>query len=222
MIRQRKRSGPIDIPSKANSVRGSSGKIRDIGNSDCDSQRLTQDHRSMIADNVAVRFRYTKWKLVGFLLFSAAMAVNAALILSGVIEGPASGSFKAFILWLGLPLFVGLAVYNLLHLFRSGDVVTISPAGIRDIRIGAETMPWSDIRKLSIMEVEGHRFLMIVMDPRFERTFAVTRVARLKVAGRKGYGPDGHSIHMQGLNGSFDDLLAAVDRFAPALIRPVM
>jgi hypothetical protein len=139
----------------------------------------------------------------GYVVF----ALLSAGLVSGYFGGGRAGDWLAG--WAGLivfPLFGALALYRLTRL---GAIVTVGPRGVRDRRVSPNWMPWAAMGGISVY---GTRALALHLDPAFEATMSLTRLARSgyyqtdPAQGRRGY-----VISASGLNGSFAALKTAVE-----------
>lgn len=109
-------------------------------------------------------------------------------------------------------LFFGLCtVLWLQQAFVSGPIVTISPAGLRDIRVAREVIPWRTITQLSIWSAQGQRFVVVALAPGDERRLTLTRMARWTRGANRRLGADGLIISPHGLRTDLDSLFATLD-----------
>jgi hypothetical protein len=99
---------------------------------------------------------------------------------------------------------------------HGGVVLTISPQGIRDLRIAPETIPWSAVRKVSSWEHSGQRVLVLDVDPAVERTLHLSMIAKWSRGANRKLGADGLCVTAHGLTISYDQLWALVSRYAAA------
>jgi len=177
----------------------------------------------MITQQEAVTFRYSRGKLVGLLAMSIAVTILFALFAFGIFEIPESSRRVGTILRevlpviipLGLVIMGAVSVYYFARLFHAGDVIVVNKEGIKDSRIGPGILPWSKLVRVSLTQIALYKFCQVVPDSEFERGFTLTRMTKLKKALNFGHGPEGHTIQMQGLTGTIDDLWAVVNRFCP-------
>ena len=65
------------------------------------------------------------------------------------------------------------------------------------------------------MRVHQLDFLMLELDPMFEETWRLNSFSSKIKKARAAFGLKQHSITMANMDGSFDDLMAAIQRFAP-------
>jgi hypothetical protein len=112
--------------------------------------------------------------------------------------------------WFGL-LFFGLctaiAVWRLLSAGQT--VVTITPHGIKDVRLAADVVPWNAIRDVSTAEVAGQKFIVLAVDPSIEKQLALTRAAKWSRGPNRMLGVDGLCVSAIGLKLDHDGLVGA-------------
>jgi hypothetical protein len=113
--------------------------------------------------------------------------------------------------WAGLIFFPICAVIGLRQALTAGPVVTVGPRGIRDTRLSTDWIPWSAVAGISETSTRGSHFLMLRIDPAFEATMSLTRLARLARRGNAALGYRGYGIAAAGLKGGFDALKRAVE-----------
>ncbi|MGQ0456745.1 MAG: STM3941 family protein [Hyphomicrobium sp.] len=164
-------------------------------------------------DKSGVAFCYARGKLALYLLGGLAFAIACGWAI--YIDAAPSGSFDQAVLWFGVPFF-GLLV--LLALKNFGDrraILTISSEGIRDVRIAPNLIPWDAIRGMTLREIKRQRFVMLDLDPGFEKTLQLTRLARFSKPMNAAIGFHGHALNPAGLNGSLDQIVGAIEKFSP-------
>ena len=107
--------------------------------------------------------RYSKTKQILMLALWLGFAIGAGYVLLGEERFLAPGSWKEFVLWAALPLFILLALNSLVRLLRGGTVLTVGPEGISDRRIGRRVIPWDQVEGLSIVTLNRSRFCHILL-----------------------------------------------------------
>ena len=148
-------------------------------------------------------------KLIGLAGIGVLMTgLSAAMALRWIPEIPA-GSFAQLVGSIGF-LFFGLclavALWRLLA--QRGPVVTITPEGIRDIRVAAEVVPWSAIRGISTWELARQKVMVLAVDPAVESRLTLTRIAKYSRGANRSLGADGLCTTAQGLQIGYDTLFA--------------
>ena len=135
-------------------------------------------------------------------------------------EAATHGSFKEAALYAGIPFFALCGVIGLRYAGDKGEVVVISPAGIKDTRIASDTIPWHAVRSISVKAIRGQRFIMLDVDPAFEQTMTLTRMAAWTKPMNEAIGFKGLAVNPGGLDGSLDQLIAAMEKFAQPAAPP--
>ena len=121
------------------------------------------------------------------------------------------------LLWTAAFLWCAWRVYS--RVWDRDPVVTVSAAGLFDRRIRRDVMAWSTIAQIEPFEAESTPFIGIEFhDPKaaladakamFRLSAPLQRLMRLPSA----------SMQMSLLDGSGDELIAAIERFAPGKVR---
>jgi hypothetical protein len=93
-----------------------------------------------------------------------------------------------------------------------GPVVTITPDGIRDVRVAAGLIPWSAVNDITVAEQNGQRWMMLDVDPAVVDELNLTRIVRWTRPLRG----DGLFVTAQGLKIRFDELLETSLAYARA------
>lgn len=94
-----------------------------------------------------------------------------------------------------------------------GSVITVSPEGVRDVRVAAEVVPWRAITDISTWQMERTRIIVLAIDPAAERALTPTRIARWTRGMNASLGADGLSIATTDLKIDHDTLLAIVTAY---------
>jgi hypothetical protein len=159
-----------------------------------------------------VGFRYANRKLIWYVLGSLAfVAVCAWILYLGLAP---HGSFKEALIWLGIPFFGLCGVMALRGMRDSRVILSISPGGIRDLRVSEDLIPWRAVRGMRLQQVQKQSFVMLDLDPADEKTLRLTRLASWTKPMNAAIGFHGLCVNPAGLDGSLDDILAALERFA--------
>lgn len=150
----------------------------------------------------------SRWKMWGLVAMGGAMTGVCGAIALGLIGQP--DGFILFLGWFGV-LFFGLALFSATRsvLTLRGPVVTLSPQGIRDVRIGNETIPWNRIVDISTWSNRHQKMMVLKPDAELDRNFARGVYARWMRRANRKFGADGICITAQGLKTSHARLLAA-------------
>ncbi len=111
--------------------------------------------------------------------------------------------------YVGVPFFGLCLVIALQRLIASsGIVITISSIGIRDTRVAAKFIPWSDITRIGTWAHRGQKIMVLAVAPGVQDRLGLTRSARWTRGPNKmlvGY--DGLWITSLGLRTDYNTLL---------------
>jgi len=158
-------------------------------------------------------FTLSRIKILAYACLGAAIAAFSFwLWRQGVVP---EGSFKELVLLIGGPLF-GLATIAILSsLFGESETLIVDRQGILDRRISDTRLPWSMISDLCVQGAHRQSWLAVDLAPHFEAALRKTKRAQYTGAVNRAFGFPGVTIGVQGLDGRFEDLLQAVERFSP-------
>lgn len=148
------------------------------------------------------------WKMLGLAVLGVGMTALSAAMAFRLLPNVGAGSFYEFVGNLGVLFFglcTGLVLWRALR--QRGPVVTITPEGIRDIRVAAEFVPWSAVKAISTWSCNRQKFIVFDIDPEVESRLTLTRIAKWTRGANRGLGADGLCIGPQGLKIGYDKLL---------------
>lgn len=118
-------------------------------------------------------------------------------------------------------LFFGLCTLMIVRQwFTLEAVITISPAGLRDVRVAREFIPWSAIERLSTWTLQGQSILVVAVAPEVESRLTLTRTARWTRGPNRKLGADGLCVTAHGLKVDFAGLAALVHAYATTYDAP--
>ena len=146
-------------------------------------------------------------KLIGLLAIGAlATAVSAALAFRWLPATPRSVVWG----WAGLVFFGLCAAICLWRLLTAGrTVVTITPRGIKNVRLAADVIPWSAVQNISTAVVRSQEFIVLTVDSWVEERLALTLIAKLTRGPNRALGIDGLCVSANGLKIDHDALFKA-------------
>lgn len=150
------------------------------------------------------------------------LAVAVAMIaVSGFVAqttaSPDDATTVRIIGGIGVLFFGACAIVIARQFFHSGPVMEIGPHGIVWRRWSDQTIPWAAIERAERTSIQRQRFLSLwLSDPGAYRSSKM--LGKLGSASTAmGFGDI--SLSAQGLDRSFEEMVAAVAAFAPGLIR---
>jgi hypothetical protein len=145
------------------------------------------------------------------------MTALCGAIAFGFIPDDRKGGLGVIAGWAGLVFFGLITALVLWRLLTSrGPVVTLSPEGIRDVRVAAETIPWTAVHDISAWGYRGQRIMVLAVDPELEKRLTLTRIARWSRGPNTALGADGLCVTAQGLKIGHDELLSRSIAYAKA------
>jgi hypothetical protein len=154
-----------------------------------------------------IEFHASPTRVLTLLSFSVmSMAIAAALafrLFPNVPDDPSVVSAG----YSGIAFFGFCAVVALWRLYtQRGPIVTISPAGLRDVRVAAEPIPWRAIKSISTWQMQRQMVLLVTIDPADEARLTLTRVARWMRTANRRLGADGIVVSSHGLKVGYPTL----------------
>lgn len=157
------------------------------------------------------------WKMLGLGLLGLGMVAGSAALAAPELHGARFDSTVRIIGAVGVLVF---GLFTTLILWRAattrGAVVTLTPTGIRDVRVSAREIPWSAVRSISTWSNQGQRIMVLDVDPAVEATLGLTAIARWTRGANRSLGADGLCVTAQGLATTYDDLMALAKAYARA------
>lgn len=125
------------------------------------------------------------------------------------------GIIAVIVGWVGMIFFsaAGLGWFWMI-LRRDPVIIQVSPLGFHDRRVSAEPIPWDSIDGVTTHTNQRHRFLILQMAPEvWQRHLHSRPMSFLARASAKTYG--GVGVSTNGLDRSYDELVAAVTKWHP-------
>jgi len=146
--------------------------------------------------------------------------VGAGLLLIGAFGPPRPSSryspeVMAAFGWFGIAFFGACAILIAKRLFEGGEALRIGRTGISFAAWSDQTIPWSEIIDISEWSFRGQRSIILhLRDPaRFPGKGVLGFAAKANRALTGGDVP----ISLTGTNRSFDEAVAAITRYRPAM-----
>ncbi len=154
-----------------------------------------------------IEFHASPNRLLTLLAFSAMSTGVAATLAFRLFPNLPSDPAVASAGYSGLVFFsfcAGVAIWRLLA--QRGPVVTVSPAGLHDVRVAAEPIPWRAIKSISTWQMQRQMVLVVAIDPADEERLTLTRLARWTRSANRNAGADGLVVSAQGLTVGYPTL----------------
>ncbi len=161
-----------------------------------------------------VEISTSRFKLVVLMIGGLVMTVGGFLLAFRIIPGVSPGSYAEFIGWVAL-VFFGLCSALIVRRFftAQGVVLTLDAAGIRDTRISDKLIPWSAVRDISTWQSRSQRIMILAVDPDFEHSLNLSRLARMAREASRTLGADGLSIGANDLKTDYETLFRTATAF---------
>jgi hypothetical protein len=142
--------------------------------------------------------------LLSFSVMSTAIAAALAFrLFPNMPNDPATVSAG----YSGLVFFGFCAAVALWRLYaQHGPIVTVSPAGLRDVRVAAEPIPWRAIKSISTWQMQRQMVLLVAIDPADEARLTLTRATRWMRSAHRQLGADGLVVSAHGLKVGYPTL----------------
>ncbi|WAS91603.1 STM3941 family protein [Nannocystis punicea] len=155
-------------------------------------------------------------RLLGYVALALLMTAASLMLVVPAVPELAGAAFTRVIGTIGA-LFFGLCTCLWLRqLLTTGAVVTLSPAGLRDVRIAREVIPWSAIDRLSLWTMQNQSFVVVALAPEVEQRLTRTRIARWTRSANRRLGADGLCVSAHGLKVDLATLGSLIQAYAAA------
>lgn len=155
----------------------------------------------------AIAIPYSLFGSIKTLTAGLVMAIVSGLIAFRVFPDVPTGGFVEFAGWTGVVLFGGGTLYAIWRMVNTkGPVVTLTATGLTDIRLAAQEIPWTQILTMATWQFKGTNTLVLGVDPAFEASLDLTRMARWSRAGNARMGADGLCVTTAGLDIDHNEL----------------
>ena len=154
-----------------------------------------------------IEFHASPSRLLTLLVFSAMSTGIAAVLAFRLFPNLPSDPAVVSAGYSGMAFFsfcAAVAIWRLLA--QRGPVVTVSPAGLRDVRVAAEPIPWRAIKSISTWQMQRQTVLVVAIDPAAEARLTLTRLARWTRNVNRKAGADGLVVSAQGLTVGYPTL----------------
>lgn len=148
-------------------------------------------------------------RLLLMLMASLAFVFGGVWMAGFLGEVPKPG--KEWVGWMSMIFFGVCGVVIFVRLFDRDDQMKISSMGIYCKQWSRDTIPWSEIAKVSVWEFKKQKSILLhLQNP--ERFPSTTWFGKLGAANRALTGGD-IALNMQGTDKTFDEAMSAIDYF---------
>lgn len=154
-----------------------------------------------------IQFHASPTRLLTLLAFSAMSTAIAAALAFRLFPNMPSDPSAVSAGYSGVVFFsfcTAVAIGRLLA--QRGPIVTLSPAGLRDVRVAKEPIPWRAIKGIATWQIQRQMVLVLAIDPADEARLTLTRLARWTRGAHRKLGADGLVISSQGLTVGYPTL----------------
>ncbi|MCG6858348.1 MAG: hypothetical protein LJE67_09795 [Salaquimonas sp.] len=181
-----------------------------------------------------MKIRLSPWKLLALLAVSLVFTVGCGVEVFQDLNGAAAGIYQEVFDFGGVLFFgFGFVATVIMAIRWRGPVVTLSPDGIRDIRMSPELINWRDVNDITTLrgddpemqaatgslpvstaaadrQIRRTRFMMLAVAPGIkERIFAGHRMGEWALKLDQKHGVEGIAINPEQLSVGYDKLFAA-------------
>ncbi|WP_092549840.1 STM3941 family protein [Actinoplanes derwentensis] len=144
-------------------------------------------------------------KTAGLLLLAFVLVGASGWMIS------AGGLFQQVVGVVGV-LFFGFGVFILgRQLLRREPVIEVNSAGMRDVRLSKQVVPWTVVRGVRQVNLQKQRFVALDLEPTFERGY-LAGASRVMQRINQGAGWAGVHVSTSALAVSFDQLYDTILR----------
>lgn len=165
----------------------------------------------MIAPMVEVNITRSPKKLARLFWINTLMLVLGAWLVSDFAPDIRNAEFLG---WVSILLFGATEICIVRFFIRRRDViVSITRAGIRDIRISPDVIPWSAIEDISIVRAQRTKSLVLKLDVHWTEKMTRTPVQKLRRLFGRAAGIDGVTINSGTLKIEFMALFGFVGSY---------
>jgi hypothetical protein len=158
---------------------------------------------------------FTQSRAKGLTGLLTVLGFTAGTLLLALTYRP-RGDLIHIVLCLGVPFWSWILILAARKVIRgAADKIILNRHGILDTSVSDKLIPWSAISALSVRVIGRANFLLIEMDQAFEDRW---RRSMSSLYFRKAFaaiGSSGHMLATHDTDGSFDELVDAIQRFAP-------
>jgi hypothetical protein len=155
-----------------------------------------------------IEIKQSPWEMLKML------AIGIGFVATSIFIAYQGNIFYIAIGIFGIVFFGALTLFVLWRLLTlMGPVVTISPGGVRDTRVAADTIPWSAITDVSTWSAYNQPAIILAILPDVEKRLKLSLITRMTRRANASLGADGLAIASQGLSMGHDALLDTITAY---------
>lgn len=165
--------------------------------------------------DTTITIRQSLAKMLGLIILAIGMTALGFVLAWPSVAGSELGYFGQLMGWIAFVFFGGCTILiSWRALTLRGPVVAISPDGVRDVRVAADTIPWSAIEDIYTWQTYGQKIVILqIPDAEWDR-LKLTSIARRSRSANRALGADGIAISAQGLTIGPDRLYELIAEMA--------
>jgi hypothetical protein len=163
---------------------------------------------------MAFEAKASRWRVV--LLLAGALGFVAVSIWLLQLDPPTTK--RTLVAWAGIIVFGAFFLIGLPRLFQQDVVLRIDAHGVWWRQWSDQTITWGAIERISVGKIQRQRFACLFLsDP---QAFPSTTLLGKLAGTNKTMGFGDIALNTTGTDQSFDAMMAAITRFAPAGVLP--
>jgi hypothetical protein len=154
-----------------------------------------------------IEFHASPARLLTLLAFSASSTGIAAILAFRLFPTMPSDPAAVAAGYSGVVFFsfcAAVAIWRLIG--QRGAIITVSPEGLRDVRVAADLIPWRAVKSISTWQMQRQMVLVLAVDPAAEARLTLTRLARWTRSANRSLGADGLVVSAHGLKVGYPTL----------------
>jgi hypothetical protein len=167
----------------------------------------------------AATFRANKAKIILVGGIPAAVFLVCLVLSLGLVPDAPMDTFTRVLVGVGVLFFGLMTLFWSKQLFDSGVVLEVSEEGIKDRRYSSAVIPWNVIENIRMVETTYSEFLSVEFPGNVQAKMPRPWYRKLFDFINPLLGYRGMQITMNGLNGTFADLAAAINAVAPQRLK---
>ena len=153
--------------------------------------------------------RQSPGRLLMLALIGLFLVGLSIMLVLGYAKETRMGALSVPVGWAGLVFFGAALAVTLKRLLQGSRVViSLSPSGLRDVRVAEKEIPWGAVMAVGTWEMSRQKVMVVQVPPEVEADLGLTFIARKTRAMNAKLGADGLAISAQGTKVDHETLLA--------------